>query len=91
MSDIPESHLEFARELVALARKHSMNHLHVEFDHMGSKNWETQPPYDIRSTKTFFDWEEGRHGAKTSVTMHREELVRFEEVSPAPTPNREAS
>lgn len=80
MADIPDTHIEFAKELVALARKHSMNNLSVEFDHSGSKNWE-QPVSDFRYNKTVFSWKEGRHGAKTNIRMERNEWLNFEEVS----------
>ena len=82
MNDIPDSHIEFARELVVLARKHSMNNLNVDFDHNGSKNWEAKLPWDVRNTKTFFSWSEGRHGAKTEISMVREERINFKETEP---------
>lgn len=81
MGDIPESHLAFARELVALARKHGMNNLDVRFDHRGDRvDWATP----LRDAKTTFTWAEGRHGAKMNIYMVREESVRFEEVEPQP-------
>lgn len=83
MNDIPDSHIEFARELVALARKHSMNNLKVEFDHSGSKNWEVKLPWNVRNTKTFFNWSEGRHGATTNISMTRTEMAVFKETEPS--------
>jgi len=85
VSDIPDSHIAFARELVALARKHSMNHLRVEFDHSGTANWQNAPDHIIRIAKTHFLWEEGRHGARTRINMSREETAYFEEIE-EPTP-----
>lgn len=80
MADIPDTHIEFARELVTLARKHSMNNLKVEFDHSGSKNWR-EPASTFRYNKTYFTWNEGRHGATTDIHMERNETLHFKEVS----------
>ncbi len=78
MGDIPDSHMAFARALIALAREHGMDNLKVEFDHSGARDW--QLPW--RDSKTHFRWEQGRHEAKTSIFMSREESVKFEEVEP---------
>lgn len=73
---IRDEHQAFARDLVALARQHGANHLRVEFALTGGRRlFEEQ--YD--PTRVRFDWQQGRHGARSRFGLRAEAHISVEE------------
>lgn len=80
MSDEPkpitDCHIEFARELVELARKHGANHIDATFDLSSSRKF-----FEHRSNwqRVRLFWSEGRHGAKSRITLTADVKAEFSE------------
>lgn len=77
-----DKHAAFARDVVALARKHGMNALSVSFRAsfrtmfpMGAE------PSNIYSGQVTMTWSEGRHGAKEDIKLRFEGSMTVEERS----------
>ena len=60
---VEQRHIDFGREMVALARKHGVRSIKVEF-YGGSVG----EPW----TRVTADWAEGRHGANSRITFRAE-------------------
>jgi hypothetical protein len=73
---IVDAHIEFARELVALARKHGANRLDLTFDLSSSRNF-----FEHRSNwqRVRLCWSEGRHGAKSRISLSADVKAEFTE------------
>lgn len=67
---VEQRHIDFGRDIVALARKHAMRSIRVEF--YGGQIGE---PW----TRVTMDWSEGRHGAASSLSFKAEAIHRCKE------------
>lgn len=76
-----QSHAAFAREVVALARKHGMDHLSLSFSHSFSRRF-LEPPYseDGYSGRVNCTWTEGRHGAESRIRIAFEGAMSVDEL-----------
>lgn len=74
----------FARELVQLARKHGAGKLSVDFTLQSSRNFQDLNPDGslTRYEDVKMHWEEGRHGAKTTIHLSASVFVRMTEEMP---------
>lgn len=64
-SPLNDSHKAFARDLVALCRKHGVNHIHVA----------QARPGDFGSPSFSMNWTAGRHGSDSNICIRAEASV----------------
>jgi hypothetical protein len=78
-----EKHAEFAREVVALARKHGMDGLSFSFRaSFGTMFPVSQEPSNIYSGLVNVSWSQGRHGDKSDIKLRFEGSMSIAEGQP---------
>lgn len=75
---ITDEHTVFARELVALARKHGADLVQVDFRLTGGRRM-FEEQYD--PTRVSFSWHEGRHGEPAQFTLRAEAEIYVDEMA----------
>lgn len=75
---ITEEHRIFARQVVALAREHGMNHLQMKFDSRSSSNYLKHNRAAYGASEITLVWEEGRHAVPQNIRLdlHCNELIK---------------
>lgn len=76
---IQKEHIDFAKELVVLARKHGVNHITIEFDLNSCKNFLIPEVKDYKYGKVKVTWYEGRHGSDNKINFESTDTVTIEE------------
>lgn len=74
---IMDEHINFMRDVVALARKHGVNHLTVHFDLSSTRRFLAG---FHGNTRVEASWREGRHGDPKEITFTSTDRTSFSEV-----------
>lgn len=76
---ITDEHRAFARELVALARKHGVNHVNMEFNFGSHKKFREETISNRMWERVTLRWAEGRHGDLNDITLETRAADTFKE------------